>query len=84
MPEPAGPGAPQSLQDAINSIVDHSDHVQSHLQQLTEDVVKVIRNDPGESDRVVSAAITDAYKAGMLAGLMVSKTRELLKDIPQP
>ena len=74
----------EDLQQAINSIVDRSDHVQSHLRQLTDDVAKIISNDPGEAGRVISAAITDAYKAGMLAGLMVSKTRELLAKLPKP
>ena len=73
----------EDLQQAINSIVDHSQHVQSHLRQLTDDVAKVIRNDPAEATRVISAAVTDAYKAGMLAGLMVSKTRELLHKFPE-
>lgn len=82
MPERAD--GTEALQQAINSIVDHSDHVQSHLRRLTEDVAKIISNDPGEAMRVISAAVTDAYKAGMLAGLMVSKTRELLTNLPKP
>lgn len=71
----------EDLQHAINSIVDRSPHVQSHLRQLTDDVANIIRNDPAEATRVISAAVTDAYKAGMLAGLMVWRTKELL-NIP--
>ncbi len=75
-------GPTEDLQEAINCIVNHSQHVQSHLRELTDDVVKIIRNDPGEAARVISAAISDTYKAGLLAGLMISKTRELLNRFP--
>lgn len=77
-------GPTEDLQKTINSIVDHSDHIQSHLRQLTEDVVKIVRNDPGEAARVISAAVMDTYKAGMLAGLMVSKAKEVLTKMREP
>lgn len=61
----------------LSALVDNSSYMQSHLADLTQAVVEIVHRDPVQLEPAVRSALTDAFKAGMLAGLGAAEVREL-------